>query len=404
MILAQTYLRTKAPVDLFRDHGVKVVPTTDDRGNVVLSLNYDQLASKVSDKLVRECRGTVLRPVVNTQVYDPKVPVGDTVILARPPKRFLNMGEGTSEDQFDVTDPNCVWETKEDGTLCFVYHDPEENRWHVGTRNMARGTGRASSLLQASFRELFEETVGMTLDQFANRFHPKHTYSFELTTPFNEVGVVQANARVTLLVVRNNEDGTEQDSHEVASQIGLNSPTRHRHENVSELLAWVHAQPARNFEGLVVKLWDEKAQGFRRMKVKSRNYVAAAHSKGETVQSPRSILALILGSQWDDVSMTLNPAVRAVGDSLQTKVMDLCRRYDELYDTHVGHLDHTADRKTVATALHTNGVPVQYGFARRENPTLTYVDFLRDQGKPTTNNPNGWKDSLLTSVLKSVGF
>lgn len=403
MLQAQKFLLDRSPAELFQNHGVKVVPAYDDAGNVVLSLNYDQLASKTSDALVRECRGTVIRPVEDRKDYNPHDPVGDTVVLARPMRRFLNLGEGRPEDQFDITDPSAVFETKEDGTLCFVYFDPKDNRWHVGTRNMARGQGRVGSLTRSSFRELFEETSGKPLDEFAQGFDKDHTYSFELTTPFNEVGVAQDCSRVTLLAVRHNVKGTERDSHEVASYLGLDSPKCHRHASVTELLNWVHAQPAKRFEGLVVKLWDENTQGFRRMKVKSRNYVAAAHSKRDTVQSPRSILALILGNQWDDVSMTLNPAVRAVGDSIQNRLRDLCRNYDTLYETHVDTLEGTADRKTVATALHTNGIPIQYGFARRENPSLTYVDFLREQGKSTVQNPNGWKDSLLTSVLKTLG-
>ena len=403
-LAVQTFLQEHSPNALFAQHGVKVIPTKDDQGNVVLSLNYDQLASKTTDPVSRECRGTVLRPITPTTTYDPTAHVGETLILARPMRRFMNLGEGLPEDQIDLTDPNAVYETKEDGTLCFVYFDPEDNRWHVGTRNMARGHGRSGGLTNMSFRELFEHTTGQPMDVFASRFNNRYTYSFELTTPFNEVGVAQETARVTLLAVRNNTDGTEHDSHVVASALDLRSPRLHRHGSVSELLAWVHAQPAKSFEGLVAKVYDRGTQTFRRVKIKNRNYVAAAHSKGDTVQSPRSILTLILGNQWDDVAPTLNPMVRAVGDSIQDKVQELCSTYDQLYTQHVEHLPPTADRKTVATAIHTNGIPVSFGFARRENPSLSYSDFLRSLSQPSPTNPTGWKDSVLNSVLKSIGM
>lgn len=400
----QKFLQEHSPNALFSAHGVKVIPTRDDQGNVVLSLNYDQLASKTTDPVSRECRGTVLRPLTSTTTYDPTVPVGETIILARPMRRFMNLGEGLPEDQVDLTHPDAVYETKEDGTLCFVYFDPEDNRWHVGTRNMARGHGRSGGLTNMSFRELFEHTTGKTMDVFATNFNRRYTYSFELTTPFNEVGVAQETARVTLLAVRNNIDGTEHDSHIVASALDLNPPKLHRCDSVTALLTWVHEQPAKVFEGLVAKVYDKSSQTFRRVKIKSRNYVAAAHSKGETVQSPRSILTLILGNQWDDVAPTLNPMVRAVGDEIQRKVSDLCQNYDTLYNTHVSHLPDTADRKTVATAIHTNGIPISFGFAKRNDPSVTYSDYLRSLSQPSPTNPTGWKDSVLNSVLKSIGM
>jgi hypothetical protein len=403
-LAVQTFLQEQSPNALFAQHGVKVIPTRDDRGNVILSLNYDQLASKTTDPVSRECRGTVLRPIAPTTTYDPTAHVGETRILARPMRRFMNLGEGLPEDQVDLTDPDALFETKEDGTLSFVYFDPEDNRWHVGTRNMARGHGRSGSLTNMSFRELFENTTGQPMDVFANRFNGLYTYSFELTTPFNEVGVAQETARVTLLAVRNNQSGIELDSHMMAATLGLTSPTTHRHESVAAMLAWVHEQPAKAFEGLVAKVYDKSSQTFRRVKIKSRNYVAAAHSKGDTVQSPRSILTLILGNQWDDVGPTLNPMVRAVGDSIQDKVQALCSTYDRLYTQHVELLPPTADRKTVATAIHTNGIPIPFGFAKRDNPSLTYSDFLRSLSQPSPTNPTGWKDSVLNSVLKSIGM
>lgn len=390
--LIQDFLRSRSPNDLFTAHGIRVTPSDDHR---VASVNYDQIAAKSSDPMVWGARGLVLRL---SGPFDPGTPLGDTRIVGRPFDRFFNHGEGPESHRVDLSDPAARYEEKLDGTLCIVYHDAPDG-WHIGTRNVPRADKPAGKHAgDLTFRGLFERTVGGALDTWASKVDPTYTYLFELTGPLNEVFVRHDRPAVTLLGARHTGGGWEMDDDwcmGVASDLRVETPKRYTFPNAEAAFAFIHGQPPRAHEGMVVKVARKDAEGHTyhaRTKVKNLAYVAAAHMAGANVAgSPRDVASLILSGAWDDVAPTLNAHIQTVGTEIEGKIRALAEQQDRAYERLATP---GIARKDLAKAAGMAGLIMPAVFARYEGRVGGFLEWVMSQRSGT-----GWKTSLLDSLV-----
>ena len=395
---AQTFLRDHSHRELFEKHGISVYPSAD---GTDVSVNYDQIAAKKTDPMVQECRGLVLH--LDSGVYSPDKPLGETHILSRPFKRFFNYGEGGPEHQFDLSNPNVRWEDKLDGTMISLFFNPWRESWQLSTRSVPMADHKVSSLdgNDYTFRTLFEKTVGCELNDWVNLFRgaggfdTTHTYLFELTTPLNEIprGVRQDKFSTTILGIRNTQTGEEYDPIPFAERNDINSPKIFNFGSLQEALDYIHSQPPRHHEGMVAKL-ENRPCHYLRAKVKNASYVAARHAaEGNVASSTRSIMALILSDSFDDVEPILNTTLARVGREMQEKVGEYFRRQDSMYEATVKP---GMSRKEVAQACGKAGLNVTACFARYDGKTSNYRGWVA-----TRIQPSGWPHSVLDHLIDS---
>ncbi len=153
--------------------------------NLVL-LKYDQINSPMDNPVVRECRGLILDEA------------DDWRIVARAYEKFFNYGEPNA--------PVIDWTTariqeKVDGTLCIFYH--YDSKWHVATTGTPDAGGRVHNG-ERIFRDLIWETARQYEMQLLS---PQHCYLFELTSPYNRVVVPHEQPGLTLLGIRQTDNG-----------------------------------------------------------------------------------------------------------------------------------------------------------------------------------------------------
>lgn len=296
LLLVQKYLETKTIKELEIQHGVEASIFEHK-----VSLNYNQIKSNSSDQLANDCRGLILRSWDGSPIQENE-PLGKTKVLCLAFKRFFNYGDG-----------NCAkidWDSiqaqeKLDGTLCLVYFDDIKNDWCVATRSVPEAN-LPMGFKDYTFRTLFEKAIyenyGFKWSGFTNNLDKHHTYSFELTTPLNQIVVRHKDYSAHLLAIFNNDHLLE-----VSNKIGLypfKSVQIHNLSTIEEIIDFVNLRNPSEYEGLV--LIDKH---FNRIKVKSISYVAA-HKLRDTVSSDRNCLALIMEEKLDDAIVHLPEEVQ----------------------------------------------------------------------------------------------
>lgn len=143
---------------------------------------YDQIRTDFGKLGALATRGTVFA------LNEDGVFEGDVVCL--PFFKFFNADEkhahqGTNEDIVEI-------QRKADGSLIKVFHHNDE--WVVATN----GTPVATP----EFKALFEETIGLTVDQFDMVMDRNKSYLFELCTPQNKIVVAYDKPHAKMLLAR----------------------------------------------------------------------------------------------------------------------------------------------------------------------------------------------------------
>lgn len=278
-----------------------------------LSLNYDQVEAKDGDELVELCRGLVLRQASG----EPGGP-GVYEVLARPMRRFYNLGSGFAA-QIDWS--TARFEEKLDGTLCIVYWDPDLTRFCVATRSVPDAD--VPNANGDTFADLFFRHAGKRRGAIG------YTACYELTGPENQIVVPYDHWSVTRLAFIDNETGDELSESDVRT---------FAFASMDEARAWLETQPGHTLEGFVVR---DAAN--RRVKVKSSQYLAVARVM-TTSGSDAGLVEIILSGTADDVRGLL-PTPRAERlDLFAERIRAWMHRLDHL----AADLRVEADRKTVA--------------------------------------------------------
>ena len=256
-----------------------------EKNNFVL-LKYDQLNSDMSNEIVQECRGIILRNINNK--YE---------IASMRFTKFFNYGQ----EQAAKLEFPCEASQKIDGSLIGVWYD-EMTGWHVSTSGNIDAEDAPINISNINnYRELFNIAWG---DLDLNILDKKNTYMFELVSPYTRIIVPYNETKLYLLAVRNNETLKEISRSElpiIAKQLfgdKIEVPKSFLCNNIEEVQNAVNklTEDNEHYEGFV--LCDKY---FNRVKMKSSTYMDLFFIKGEGIFSDKKILQLILDEQDDDI-------------------------------------------------------------------------------------------------------
>jgi T4 RnlA family RNA ligase len=277
-------------------------------------LNYNQIDSPRFNPITDECRGLILRK--------------DTwEVLARSFDRFYNIGEGEQWKQYPIKDAR--FDQKLDGSLISVYHDGE--KWNVATRGMAYAEGETAAGF--TFNELFKMAVKDTklwkyLEDFASSKY--YTYVFELTSQFNKIVTPYSEPSVTLLAMRDNATGDEQEAvllNREAATMGVKRPQPFQFQTIDEVVEAASALESME-EGFVLVV--ERKGSFWRMKCKNPKYVAIAHMRMNGQISPKNVLTLLIDNDHHEY-LEYFPEDEKYFDFVEKIFNDIRRRIMQIY-------------------------------------------------------------------------
>lgn len=233
------------------------------------------LPDSFDDPIRRECRGIK---------FDE-----DGSLLARPFHKFFNVGEReeTQPHLLDFTKPHTIME-KLDGSMIHpaIVNGRVVFMTRMGRTDVARKAER-------HLPEVMDFCRGILLGGA--------TPIFEWTAPDNRIVVRYDESRLTLLAIRNNEDGTYW-PHATLAATGLpcvSSPSS-QYTTAADFLAFARA--VTDAEGFVVR-WNDGAM----VKAKGEDYVLKHRAKDSILQE-KNILALVLNGGLDDVLPLLDEA------------------------------------------------------------------------------------------------
>lgn len=288
-LLVQRFLRDGGTAEeLLAKHGVRLKPF-----NGKASLIYDQLGAPENDPLANQCRGLVLRE-------------GTWNALAYPFDRFFNHG---TPQAAEIDWSTAAFEEKLDGTLLIVYWDDVSGHWRAATRSMSEAHGDVDGV--GTFAELADRAsirlCGLPLDGLMCSCKADRgcTFMFELTGPYNRIVCQYEELGLTLLGVRDLTTFEELRPELWAATLGVPVPRRWHFSNLTELAEVMRDWHPAQHEGVVVK----DAQ-FRRVKVKSPQYVAAHHATDSLGSSWRSCTEAVLSGAADDIESLVPEYVR----------------------------------------------------------------------------------------------
>lgn len=255
------------------------------KGDFIL-LKYNQIESDMSNDIVQECRGLILKK------EDSKYKVASIRF-----NKFFNYGQSeaaTLEFPAEVSE-------KIDGSLIGVWYD-KDSGWHVSTSgNIDASDSPVGINGISSYRELFDVAWGKCSFDILNK---DCTYIFELVSPFTRLIVPYNETKLYLLAIKNNITLEEFDRKyipfiaEKLFEGQITAPKSYICNNIKEVQNSVNSLTENNdnFEGFVI--CDDN---FNRVKLKSPIYTNLFFVKGEGVFSDKKILKLILDEQDDDI-------------------------------------------------------------------------------------------------------
>lgn len=267
-MLVQDYLRSNSVEALAQAYGISA--TRHKKYNNIVLFKYDQIESPHADSIVIECRGLILDEADNWKV------------ICRPYDRFFNYEEGCAA--------KIDWSTarvydKLDGSLMKLYW--YDNAWQVSSSGSPDASGPVNNNSAKTFADLFWETFSALGYKLPQTSLSEFTFMFELMTPENRVLVPHEKARLVLHGIRSNRepyieidpaDITERTNTEgnrlCFSDPGWEVVKAYPLSSIDDVVATAKALNPMQNEGFVVV-----DANFRRVKVKSPQYVALSHMK-----------------------------------------------------------------------------------------------------------------------------
>jgi hypothetical protein len=299
------YLETK-PLDVLNEElGIKHKLYE----NGLCVLNYDQINSPKFNPIVKECRGLII----------------DTLSL-RPVSRTFNRFFNLNEDPNDPFNPNRIKriEEKADGSLMSVYW--YDDQWHVASRGNAYAEG--STPYGKSFRDVFLEIIGISLNKFMANMPNEYSFTFEMCSIYNKVVKLYEIPVLYLLNAVEVNTGKEMDNElldHYATVLSVKRPKTydihfdHIHTSFKDF-------PATE-EGYVIIDDDNN-----RVKVKNPTYVELHHLKGNGEITPKRITNVIFNGELEEV-INYFPEYREFFEPYQAAYDLMVDEINQIWDT-----------------------------------------------------------------------
>ena len=337
-------------------------------GEYVL-LQYQQLNSDFSSRVVQECRGSIFR----------KDERANWTYVCRPFDKFFNYGQAEAVD--------VDWNTarvleKIDGSLTKIFYDNGE--WHLATNGNIDAFKAPVSDLGYSYGDVFNRALGQDFSLLGLWLDPEYTYMFELTSPDTQL-VVPYPDGVWYLSRRHTQTGVEQ--FDRPNLPGVKLPKEFHMDKFEDVLAVVQAMPKEE-EGVVIN----DANG-NRIKVKSPEYLLASHLANNKMVSNRNLVEYMKEGKIDDFlgyCPQYTSRVEGIREKLRVKCAELDGAWAQYQDAAT-----SLPRKDFAALVAGEKKCKPYLFAKLEHPELTSEDYIMGQLTPALMRMLGLKNDEL---------
>lgn len=321
-----------ALIDLVNSQGIKAaedlgIKVTQHSTEPLFLFKYDQIDSNKFryHPAVMEARGAVLHRVFDSGACDYWF-----YPVARPFRRFFNLGENSEQEQnFDWT--NFQADVKEDGSLCIAYYF--NGTWKFNTSG-SFGNGPVGDY--TSWHE-YIKVAAPFLSMF--RADTDYTYLFELVGPTNQIVRLYTKPRLILLGARHTRNGNEMRPDELnyqAVQLNVDRPASELAHAIKDRASLENAlrlleQTNPTHEGFVLRDATDN-----RIKCKTDTYYALHHLKDNgNISRPDRLIELILRGNVEKVLETwpdLRSELELWRDRLCNSLQDTEKRYSEIKD------------------------------------------------------------------------
>ncbi len=293
----QTYLRNGNSLDKLKEAPYFIkVKIHSDYPNIHM-FKYNQLSSDFKHAMVRESRGIILDSANNWEV------------VSYPYNKFFNYNEPKAS--------KIDWSTakvykKLDGSLMTMYH--YDGKWHVSSSGVPDASG---AVPYGTFAKLFWDTW-YKHEQYQLPVNTTKCYIFELMTPHNQIVVTHLSSQIVLHGVRCLKTLKEERPEEHAALNKWKVVESYEFDDVNMVIeAASNIDPTKD-EGYII--CDDK---FNRVKIKSPQYVALAHTLNSVAKNPANLIKVVQNNEGDEVISTY-PHLKEEYDKLK-------KNYDNLY-------------------------------------------------------------------------
>lgn len=336
-------------------------------GEYVL-LQYQQLNSDFSSRVVQECRGSIFR----------KDERANWTYVCRPFDKFFNYGQSEAA--------TVDWNTarvleKVDGSILKVWTDKDE--WHLSTNGNIDAFKAPVSDLGYSYGDVFNRALGRDFRQLGQMLDPEYTYMFELTSPDTQL-VVPYPDGVWYLSRRHTQTGVEQ--FDRPNLPGVKLPKEFHMDKFEDVLAVVQAMPKEE-EGVVINDADSN-----RIKVKSPEYLMASHLANNKMVSNRNLVVYMQEGKIDDF-LAYCPQYTSRVEGIQERIRAKCAELDDVWGRYQASA--SLPRKEFAELIAGEKKCKPYLFAKLEHPELTSEEYIMSQLTPALMRMLGLKNDEL---------
>ena len=369
--------------DLKNEFGI----STNEFENLIC-LNYSIIDSPKAAPIVRQCRGIVLNR--------------DTLeIVHYPFYRFFNLDEIIEErTYFDWTKAFAL--EKIDGSLFGVFN--HNGNWYITTRSQVGGMNLVNNgVKHLTFRDLFDEAIGMPEDEFYSQLDANLDYTFELAGPENRIVTPYEETHLYLIGVR---DKT-QNFHELQIEDFMDKmpasilfPRKwnimDEHGNFigfNQLKLKADALQNATDEGFVVvdyTSYNDEYGFYPRLKVKNSAYVALHHLRSnDNVFHYEEILSTIWEGEADEVLANL-PSLQEYFNDVEGKLHTFINRIDSIVNELNEYFNLSKEERIIpenkkAFALTVNGNESYRPYSRflftMFNKNMTLVEIINENSE-----------------------
>lgn len=247
-------------------------------------LKYDQLNSDMSLPLCQVCRGIILE---YNEVY------GEWVVVCHPFDKFFNYGEPTAAE---IDWDSAIVREKVDGSLIKFWTDISGG-WHMSTNGTidAFKAEISDEPTGLTYGDIVESALGCKWTSFCRELNPSYTYMFELVSPKTRITVPYDYDGLYYLGHRDIRFHKEYYEYEFNwSLFGILEPEVFNLKTLDNCIGLVE-EFSKDEEGVVVC-----DANFNRIKIKSPEYLIAAHCANNGKLGLRTAVRIIREDKVDD--------------------------------------------------------------------------------------------------------
>lgn len=326
-------------------------------------LKYGDLDCNFNLKMVRECRGIVVRKCPETNTW---------ICVARAMDKFGNWGEEYADTEKIDWSLGVSVQEKVDGSLMKIWWD--EGKWHLSTN----GTIDAFKAMcgDSSFGEVFKSIVEMhtPYSNFISKLDKDYCYWFEMVHPvYNRIVVKYDEPAIYYLGCRNMQ--TMEECRECLLEFDwVRVPKTYKFSSLAECIEAAHLM-GDDEEGYVVTAYAQKDEGsYLRVKVKGDEYLRLHKIRGNGVLTALRVIKMWKADSLDDFVAYFPEYKEFVGS-----VMQPIRHLVQVADIAFHSIKGLEERKEFARYAYEYIPPIRaYLFARKDNKVENAEQFFHE--------------------------